>query len=52
MKKYVGIMFFAIAVIVLLIGIITPVGIGSCAIVAAILAGLGAFIEIKRQQIQ
>ena len=52
MKKYVGTMFFAIAVLVLLIGIITPVGIVSCAIVAAILASLGVFIEIKRQQIQ
>ncbi len=50
--KYVGIMFFAIAVLVLLIGMITPAGIGSCAIVAVILAGLGAFIEIKRQQLQ
>ena len=50
--KYVGISFLAIAVLVILIGIITPVGIGSCAIVAAILAGLGAFIEIKRKQIQ
>ena len=52
MKKYVGIIFFAIAVLVLLIGIITPVSIGSCAIVAAILAGLGAFIEVKRRQIK
>ena len=34
-----------------MIGIITPVGIVSCGIVAAILAGLGVFIEIKRQQI-
>lgn len=50
--KYVGIMFFTIAVLVLLIGMITPVGIGSCVIVAVILAGLGVFIEIKRQQIQ
>ncbi len=50
--KYVGIMFFVIAVIVLLIGIITPAGIVSCALVAAILAGLGVFIEIKRQQVQ
>lgn len=50
--KYVGIMFFTIAMLVLLIGMITPVGIGSCAIVAAILVGLGAFIEIKRRQIQ
>ncbi len=50
--RYVEIIFFAIAVIVLLIGMITPVGIGSCAIVAAILAGLGAFIVIKRKEIQ
>ena len=51
MLKYVGTMFFVIAVIVLLIGIITPVGIVSCGIIAAILAGLGVFIEIKRQQV-
>ena len=51
MMKYVGTMFFIIAVIVLLIGIITPVGIVSCGIVTAILAGLGVFVEIKRRQI-
>ena len=49
---YAEYLFFAISVLVLVIGMISPVSIGLCAIVAVVLVGLGAFIDIKRRQIR
>lgn len=45
--KAVTYLFFAIAVLAVFIGAITPVSIGRCAVVALILGGLGLFIEYK-----
>ena len=48
--KTVSYLFFTVAVIALLIGVITPVGIGRCAVLAAVLCGLGIFIDYKSKE--
>ncbi|MBR6475456.1 MAG: hypothetical protein IKS98_08390 [Lachnospiraceae bacterium] len=41
--KYAGIVSLVIAAIVLLVGVITPVSIVKCAVVAVLLVGFGLF---------
>ena len=48
--KWIAYLFLALAVVLALVGMITPVSIGWCMIGAVILAAAGLVIEVKRKE--